>query len=163
MAAPGCRWERTHNRDHHCRPNAARPSVYRRLDQAAYCPIVMFSSRTARPNLSRSLSRNARTFWVALGSTPCRPSAALVAGSAIAASVSFRNSPTMSAGVPFGASITVQLARSNSGTPASLKVGTSGSAEDRAGHRQRLDRAAVDRRFRHRDAAVEHVEMAADH
>ena len=37
----------------------------------------------------------------------------------------------MSAGVPFGASMTVQLARSNSGTPASLKVGTFGSAAER--------------------------------
>ena len=40
-------------------------------------------------------------------------------------------SATISAGVPFGASITVQLARSNSGTPASLKVGTFGSAVER--------------------------------
>ncbi len=37
----------------------------------------------------------------------------------------------MSAGVPFGTSSTFQLARSKSLTPASLKVGTLGSAVER--------------------------------
>ena len=38
----------------------------------------------------------------------------------------------MSGGVPFGASSTFQLASSKSATPASLKVGTLGSAAERA-------------------------------
>ena len=67
--------------------------------------------------------------------------------------------------MPFGASITVQLARSNSGTPASLKVGTSGSAVERVSPVTAIafDRAAIDRGLCHGDAAIEHVEVAADH
>src|SRR3954452_9464388 len=89
-----------------------------------HSPICRPSLRTARPNALRSWTRNASTSWVGLGSTPCLPSASRVFGSSSAASVSLRISETISAGVPFGSSSTVQLASSNSGTPASLKVGT---------------------------------------
>src|SRR5262249_9738017 len=93
---------------------------------AAAQSIAIASSRTTRPNFARSRARNARTSWVWLGSTPWAPNEARTCGSASASAVSPCNSSTTFAGMPLGPSNTVQLSRSKSLTPASLKVGTFG-------------------------------------
>src|SRR5215510_2203901 len=107
-------------------------SLQRRMNAAPAQSIMMPSSRTTRPNFSRSRLRNTNASWLGAGSTPCAPREARTCGSASATAVSRRSSSTMLVGIPLGPSSTVQLSRSKSVMPASLKVGTFGSALERA-------------------------------